>query len=178
MQTDVYLALGSNLGDRERNLKIALRSLDESDLRIVQVSSIYETEPVGYRDQDWFLNMAVHAETDLQPLQALQIIRQIEADLGRERKILNGPRTIDIDILFWGGEVIDTPELTVPHPRLHERRFVLLPLVDVGGRFVHPVMKVNVQELLKELKSSEQVRVFKEREQPQASDPAESRHSR
>ncbi len=178
MQTDVYLALGSNLGDRERNLDIALRQLEASGLHIVQVSSIYETEPVGYRDQDWFLNMAARAETDLQPLQALQIIRQIEADLGRERKILNGPRTIDIDILFWGGEVIDTPELTVPHPRLQERRFVLLPLADVGGRFVHPVMKISVQELLKELKSSEQVRVFKEREQPQASDPAESRHSR
>lgn len=177
MQTDVYLALGSNLGEREQNLEIALHRLAASGLRIVQVSSIYETEPVGYRDQDWFLNMAARAETNLQPSQALQVIRQVETDLGRERKILNGPRTIDIDILFWGGEVIDTPELTVPHPRLHERRFVLLPLADIGGRFVHPVMKISVQELLKELKSSEQVRVFKEREQPQASDPEESRRS-
>lgn len=161
MKTEICLALGSNLADREANLNFALDRLAAGGVRTIHASALYETEPVGYRDQGWFLNAAVRAETELIPKEVLGLIRSIEATLGRQRNIPNGPRTIDIDILFWGREVIQSEDLVVPHPRLQERLFVLFPLHDVAADWVHPQLGVSVRTLLGQLDTSEQVRVFK-----------------
>jgi len=144
----VYLSLGSNLGDRERMLRSALAALEAPDLRIRRVSSIYETEPLELRDQPWFLNLVAEAETDLFPRQLLARIRKVEIQLGRKRLRRGGPRTIDIDILFYGQAVIDSAELVIPHPRLSERRFVLEPLAELSPDFRHPVTRLTVAEML------------------------------
>ncbi len=144
----VYLSLGSNLGDRERNLREAIRMLGEAGVRTLRVSSLYETEPVDVRDQPWFLNLVVEAETELFPKQLLARIRKIEFDLGRKRVRPKGPRTADIDILLYGDSVIETGELTVPHPRLAERRFVLEPLAELAPELRHPVTRRTIRELL------------------------------
>lgn len=123
----VYFSLGSNLGDREKNLLQAADAL-ETTAR----SSIYETEPRDLVDQPWFLNMAASCETNASPFELLEKIRAIERDMGRVRRIPKGPRLIDIDILLFGDEVLETPELTIPHPRMTERRFVLEPLLEVA----------------------------------------------
>ncbi len=144
----VYLSLGSNLGDRERNLREAIRMLGEAGVRALRVSSLYETEPVDVRDQPWFLNLVVEAETELFPKQLLARIRKIEFELGRKRVRPKGPRTADIDILLYGDSVIETGELTVPHPRLAERRFVLEPLAELAPELRHPVTRRTMRELL------------------------------
>jgi 2-amino-4-hydroxy-6-hydroxymethyldihydropteridine diphosphokinase len=139
----IYLSLGSNLGDREANLRAALDRLNP-----LRVSRIYETEPVDYVAQPFFLNLVVEAETSLMPMQLLAHTQRIERDLGRKRTIPKGPRTIDIDILFYSGSVIQTKRLQVPHPRLHERRFVLKPLADLAPELRHPVTHRTVREML------------------------------
>jgi 2-amino-4-hydroxy-6-hydroxymethyldihydropteridine diphosphokinase len=144
----VYLSLGSNLGDRERNLREAIRMLGEAGVHAQRVSSLYETEPVGVRDQPWFLNLVVEAETELFPRQLLARIHRIEFALGRKRVRPQGPRTADIDILLYGDSVIETEELTVPHPRLEERRFVLEPLAELAPELRHPVSRRTIRELL------------------------------
>jgi 2-amino-4-hydroxy-6-hydroxymethyldihydropteridine diphosphokinase len=144
----VYLGLGSNLGNREEMLQTALRHLHRPDLRILRVSSVYETEPVGLREQHWFLNLVAEAETSLFPMQLLARIGKIERQLGRKRTVPNGPRTIDIDILFYGTSVIRTSTLEIPHPRLAERRFVLEPLAELAPELRHPVARKTVRELL------------------------------
>ncbi|MGE5569403.1 MAG: 2-amino-4-hydroxy-6-hydroxymethyldihydropteridine diphosphokinase [Rhodospirillales bacterium] len=144
----VYLSLGSNLGDRERNLREAIRMLGEAGVRVLRISSLYETEPVDLRDQPWFLNLVLEAETELFPKQLLARIRKIELDLGRKRLRPKGPRTADIDILLYGDFVIDTEELTVPHPRMAERRFVLEPLAELAPELRHPVTRRTIRELL------------------------------
>jgi 2-amino-4-hydroxy-6-hydroxymethyldihydropteridine diphosphokinase len=153
----VYLSLGSNLGDRERNLEQAIDLLAEAGLRILRRSHIYETEPQDVRDQPWFLNLVVEAETDLFPKQLLARLQQIERQLGRKRSTPKGPRTIDIDILLYGDSVIETDELVVPHPRLPERRFVLEPLAELAPDLRHPVTRRSIGELLAGL-SSQRVR--------------------
>jgi 2-amino-4-hydroxy-6-hydroxymethyldihydropteridine diphosphokinase len=139
----VYLSLGSNIGDREANLRAAIDRLGP-----VRESPIYETEPVDYLDQRWFLNMAVELETDLFPRQILSRVQKIERELGRERRIPKGPRTIDIDILLYGDVVVRTPALEIPHPRMTERRFVLAPLADLAPNLRHPVTHLTIRELL------------------------------
>jgi 2-amino-4-hydroxy-6-hydroxymethyldihydropteridine diphosphokinase len=141
-----FLSLGSNLGDREALLKEALERLQAAGVRTVRRSSIHETEPQDFRDQPWFLNMAVQVETDLAPRALLGIIQKIEAEMGRQRSIPKGPRTIDIDILFYADQVISTPELEVPHPRLTERHFVLDPLSEIAPDLIHPVTGKSVRE--------------------------------
>jgi len=147
MTHTVYIALGSNLGDRPANLHAALVAL-APEVTVLAESRVYETPPWGYEDQPAFLNMAVRAETDLKPEALLAYLKQIEAQLGREKNIRWGPRLIDLDILFYDDLVIETPPLVVPHPRLHERGFVLVPLTDVAPEFVHPVFGKRVRELL------------------------------
>src|SRR5260370_22894415 len=122
--------------------------MHRDDLRIVRSSPVYETEPMGLRNQPWFLNLVLEAQTTLFPRQLLRRLETIEKDLGRQRHVLNGPRTIDIDILFYGGFTIQVPELTVPHPRLQERRFVLQPLADLAPELRHAGSRKMVKELL------------------------------
>lgn len=144
----VYLSLGTNLGDRERNLEAALEKLAAPDLHILRISSVYETAPIDTNDPRWFLNLAVEAETDLFPMQLLWRIGKIEHSLGRVRTVVNGPRTIDIDILLYGRAVIHSPLLEVPHPRMTQRRFVLAPLAELVPDLRHPVVRKTIQELL------------------------------
>jgi 2-amino-4-hydroxy-6-hydroxymethyldihydropteridine diphosphokinase len=141
-----YLSLGSNLGDREAHLNQALERLQAAGVRTVRRSSIHETEPQDFRDQPWFLNMAVEVQTDLTPLGLLATIQKIEAEMGRQRIIPKGPRTIDIDILFYANLIIATPDLEIPHPRLTERRFVLDPLSEIAPDLRHPVTGQSVRE--------------------------------
>ena len=156
----VYLALGANIGERARNLERALDALEAEGVHIVRRSSLYETEPRDVRDQPWFLNLVVEAETILLPRQLLSTIRRIEKNLGRKRVIAKGPRTIDIDILLFGRFVVDTPELQIPHPRLHERRFVLEPLAELAPELRHPVTRRTAREMLGDVMDQQVRRVL------------------
>ncbi|HEV2448383.1 MAG TPA: 2-amino-4-hydroxy-6-hydroxymethyldihydropteridine diphosphokinase [Candidatus Sulfopaludibacter sp.] len=144
----VYLSLGSNIGDRERHLRDAIRRLNSDRLRVSRVSPVYETEPVDYTDQPCFLNLVAEAETDLFPMQVLAYTSRIERALGRVRAAPKGPRTIDIDILLYGNIQISAPKLQIPHPRLADRRFVLAPLADLAPDLRHPVTGRSIRELL------------------------------
>jgi len=144
----VYLGLGSNVGDRESNLREAIERLEAEGIRVMRRSSLYETEPQEVRDQPWFLNAAVEAKTDLFPLQLLARIQNIERAMGRRRVMPKGPRNIDIDLLFYGRSVIHTPELETPHPGIAERRFVLEPLAEIAPEFRHPVNGKTAREML------------------------------
>jgi 2-amino-4-hydroxy-6-hydroxymethyldihydropteridine diphosphokinase len=143
----VYLALGSNLGDRLANLKEAVASLSPQ-MDVKAKSHIYETLPWGYEDQPKFLNQAVKVQTYLEPEPLLKHIKRLEIALGRKASFQNGPRLIDIDILFYDDLVLNTPVLTIPHPRLHERGFVLLPMTDIAPDLVHPLTKKSIREML------------------------------
>ena len=144
----VYLSLGSNLGDRWDYLRRALAALEAAGVTIGRLSAVYETEPVGVRAQPWFLNVVVEAQTKMFPLQLLDCLQGIEIRLGRRRQRDQGPRTIDIDLLLYGTFRIDAPRLTVPHPRLEERRFVLQPLSDLAPDLRHPVSHATMKDLL------------------------------
>jgi GTP cyclohydrolase-4 len=146
MKVRVYLGLGSNLGDRKANLERALQLLGQR-LDIERVSSVYETEPVGYVAQPPFLNAVCCAQTDLGPMQLLSLIKGIEASMGRVPSFPNAPRPIDLDIIFYGDLVVETPELTIPHPRLGERAFVLIPLFELDAALVHPATGERISDL-------------------------------
>lgn len=143
----IYLALGTNMGNRVQNLKDAIAALSPQ-MEVKAKSHIYETPPWGYEDQPWFLNQVLKVQTYLAPEPLLKHIKRLETALGRKVSFRNGPRLIDIDILFYDDLVLDTPLLTLPHPRLHERGFVLLPMMDLAPDFVHPVMQKSVREML------------------------------
>jgi 2-amino-4-hydroxy-6-hydroxymethyldihydropteridine diphosphokinase len=147
----VYLGLGSNLGDSETILQSALAKLNGPDLKLRRVSSLYETEPIGLREQRWFLNLVAEFETDLFPKQLLHRIKKIENELGRKRTVRNGPRTIDVDILLYGSFVVSTEELEIPHPRYRERRFTLAPLAELNPALRDPVTGKTVTEMLADL---------------------------
>jgi len=149
-ETQVFLSLGANLGDRLQNIKAALTLLRAEGICITRESSIYETEPQELKQQPWFLNIAVECRTNSFPLQLLAVIRQVEKTLGRNRAaaIPKGPRLIDIDILVYGGAVIDTPDLIVPHPRMMERRFVLAPLTEIAPDLRHPITSILLRDQL------------------------------
>ena len=146
----VYLSLGSNIGDREAHLRAAIEALPACGVNVRRVSPIYETEPVEFTAQSWFLNLVVEAETELFPLQLLACTARIERKLGRVRTVPKGPRTLDIDILFYGSAVVRSAKLEIPHPRMAERRFVLAPLADLAPELRHPVLQKMVRELLAE----------------------------
>lgn len=148
MKRTAYLSLGSNLGDREANLHTAIARLRELG-SVSRVSALYETEPVEVAGQQpWFLNCAAAVETELTPLQFLKSMLAIEHSMGRERTEPKGPRTIDMDIIFFGDEVVDTKELSVPHPAMQHRRFVLAPLAEIAPEAMHPVLRRTALELL------------------------------
>lgn len=151
MPTIAYIGLGSNVGDRQANCRKALDALASAG-RVIAVSSFYRTEPVGYRDQEAFINAVVALETDLSPRELLAECLRIEERLGRTRGLRWGPRTIDLDILLYGDRVVEEPELTIPHPRLALRRFVLEPLAEIAPAARHPVLKKTMKHLLRELR--------------------------
>lgn len=146
MKKTVYLSLGSNLGDRPANLRTAIENLEKIG-HVAAASSFYETEPVDVKDQPWFLNCAVKLETELMPKQLMKAVLALEEKMGRRRRQSKGPRTIDIDILLFGDSTIQSKELVVPHPRMHERRFVLEPMVEIAPDVRHPGMKKTIREL-------------------------------
>jgi len=156
--TLVYLALGSNVGNREENLCGAERRLVQLGVTIKLASSIYETAPVDYLDQAWFLNSVLAAETDLPPHELLRRMRDIEAAMGSKKPFTKGPRLIDLDILLYGDETIATPDVQVPHPRMLERLFVLVPLAEIAPTYRHPSWQNTVAELLQKTSDRSEVR--------------------
>ncbi len=154
MEHIVYLALGSNIGNRLANLKAAVSNLTPQ-MTVKKKSSVYETPPWGFTNQAEFLNQVVKVETYLKPEALLAHLKRLEMALGRMPSFENGPRLIDIDILFFDDVVMDTPPLAIPHPHLHERAFVLVPLAEVALDLIHPVLRRSVSELLEDVDRSE-----------------------
>lgn len=153
----VYLGLGANLGDRRAALRLALGRL-APPVRVTAASSLYETEPVGYRQQPDFLNAVVQAETNLAPRPLLELMQRVERGLGRQARFRNAPREIDLDILFYDEITVDEEGLIIPHPRLTERAFVLVPLVELAPTLWHPWLGRSVAELLDVLDPTDQIR--------------------
>jgi 2-amino-4-hydroxy-6-hydroxymethyldihydropteridine diphosphokinase len=156
----VHLSLGSNIGDRAENIERAIEMLGTHGVRVTRQSSLYETEPLELRDQPWFLNCVVEAETELMPRQLMNTLLEIERDMGRTRRVPKGPRVIDMDILFFGASELRTPELEIPHPRMAERRFVLVPFAEIAPEARHPTLQKSVAQLLAETPDHSEVRLW------------------
>ncbi len=156
-KSKVYLGLGSNIGNKEANVAWALKLLPDH-VAVSEVSSIYESEPVGFKEQPWFVNAVCSAYTDLPAPQLLDYLKHIESQMGRIMSFKDAPRVIDIDILFYDDQVINTPDLTIPHPRIAERAFVLLPLSELNPLLLHPTRARTVAQLLSALTAPERVR--------------------
>jgi len=161
-----YIGIGSNLGEPVANCNRAIRAMTADPRnRVVEVSPFYRTEPVGKTDQGWFVNAVAALETSRSPRDLLNFLQTIEREMGRERKEKWGPRIIDLDILFYNEQVMRGEDLVVPHPRLHERRFVLTPLNDIAPDLRHPLLRKSISELLAELPEGEKVILLREAEQ-------------
>jgi 2-amino-4-hydroxy-6-hydroxymethyldihydropteridine diphosphokinase len=159
-RTLIYLSLGSNLGDRAANLERAIGALRDIGVNVLRRSAIYETEPVDFLAQPWFLNCVVEAETILGPLPLLQALQWIERSMGSQKLVPRGPRIIDLDILFYGDAVIRDQGIEIPHPRLSERRFVLVPMAELAPNFSHPVLRDAIRELLESTNDRSAVRAW------------------
>jgi 2-amino-4-hydroxy-6-hydroxymethyldihydropteridine diphosphokinase len=158
--TGIYLSLGSNIGERAENIARAIAALAERGVHVMKRSALYETEPVEFLAQDWFLNCVVELETELSPGELMRPLLGIERGMGRERVLPKGPRIIDMDILLYGSIVVREAELEIPHPRMAQRRFVLVPLAEIAAGVVHPVRKRTIAELLMETSDRSEVRLF------------------
>jgi 2-amino-4-hydroxy-6-hydroxymethyldihydropteridine diphosphokinase len=158
VEKTAYLSLGSNVGDRAKNLRAAIDELPHVGVAVKKVSSFYATEPVDLREQPWFLNCAVEAETHFDAMTLLRALREIETKMGSKKLVAKGPRLIDMDILLYGSETIDAPELQVPHARMHLRRFVLVPLAEIAPEVMHPRMKLTIRQLLEQTPDHSAVR--------------------
>jgi 2-amino-4-hydroxy-6-hydroxymethyldihydropteridine diphosphokinase len=161
---EVFILAGSNLGDRKANLEFALASLAKEGT-VLKASSCYETEPVGFKDQPWFLNQAIELETMLAPTELLMFCQKIESSCGRVRTFPNAPRILDLDILLYGNIAINRENLIIPHPRLAERRFALAPLAEIASEFVHPVLGKSIRSLLETCPDLCEVRIAAETSQ-------------
>lgn len=157
MEELAYLSLGSNMGDRAANLRAAIRQLDKAG-PVRAISSLYETQPVDVPEQPWFLNCVAVIETRIPPRELLKFVLSIEAGMGRLRLREKGPRKIDVDVLLFGDRVLEEPGLKIPHPAMHQRRFVLEPLVEIAPEAVHPVLNKTARELLAALEPGQTVR--------------------
>lgn len=164
MENSAYLSIGSNIGDRLGSLRKAIQLLDKSDqIKVELVSSIYETDPIGYVDQACFLNAVIKISTSLQPEELLQACLQIELDLGRKRGIRWGPRTLDLDILLYNQENIETESLLVPHPRMQERAFVMIPLMELDPDIKLPNVNTSLDDIVEQIPDKEGVRLWKQK---------------
>ncbi|MBI5207857.1 MAG: 2-amino-4-hydroxy-6-hydroxymethyldihydropteridine diphosphokinase [Candidatus Firestonebacteria bacterium] len=161
MSKIIYLGLGSNSGNRKNNIIQAVKLLSLNNrIKVIDISSFYETEPVGYKNQPVFLNCVLKIRTGIAPLLLLSLLKEIEKRLGRVKNIRFGPRNIDLDILMYGNDIIKYKTLIIPHPRMHKRRFVLEPMVEISKRKLHPVYKKTVSSLLKSLTDKSIVKIY------------------
>ncbi|WP_078433078.1 2-amino-4-hydroxy-6-hydroxymethyldihydropteridine diphosphokinase [Metabacillus halosaccharovorans] len=164
MKNHAYIALGSNIGDREQYLIDAIKKIHNyPNIKVVNISSIYETDPVGYTDQDVFLNMVISINTDLTAFQLLSVLQETEKQLNRKREIRWGPRTLDLDILLFNYENIEAEQLIVPHPRMHERAFVLIPLFELNQHVRIPSKDEPISTIIDQLHDKEGVRIWKQK---------------
>ena len=153
-----YIGIGSNLGDKVYQCETAISDILRADQnKLLAKSSLFKTKPIGYTSQDWFINGVIKIETDLEPLELLQVLKDIESRLGREKTFRWGPRVIDLDILLFDEEEIEMEGLQIPHPRLQERQFVLIPLAEIDPDVIHPVLKKRIRELLENIKEDQGV---------------------
>lgn len=153
-----YIGIGSNAGDKVLNCETAISEILKIDRhKLLVKSSLFNTRPIGYTDQDWFVNSVIKIETDLEPIDLYRMLKAIEFRLGRKETFRGGPRVIDLDLLLFDDRRIETEELQVPHPRFHERQFVLIPLSEIDPNLIHPVLKKTVGELLEEIKEDQGV---------------------